>query len=143
MSEENVEVVRRVAEAWQRDDFEGFLCLMDRQIEWLTGRERARGSTAYHGHEGVRELWNHWGIESYVREVSDDGEAYRVAGQDFREVGEDVVLVLRRIDGREAGSGGLVDAAMGQIFEFRDGDIVRVRAYLDHGEDLKGAELER
>jgi ketosteroid isomerase-like protein len=83
------------------------------------------------------------GIESYVREVSDTWEEYRVVVQDFRDLAEDRVLVLSRVEGRGAGSGGLVDAAMGQIFDFRDQKIGRVRTYLDHGEALKAAGLER
>jgi ketosteroid isomerase-like protein len=35
MSQDNVEIVRRQQEAWQRDDFEGWLCLLDPEIEWL------------------------------------------------------------------------------------------------------------
>ena len=75
--------------------------------------------------------------------IGQQGEEYRVVGQDFRDLDGDQVVVLSRIEGRGTGSGGLVDAAMGQIFDFRDGKIARVRTYLDHGEALEAAGLER
>jgi ketosteroid isomerase-like protein len=62
--------------------------------------------------------------------------------QDFRDLGEDRVLVLSRVEGRGAGSGGLVDTEMGQVYDFRDGKIAQVRTYLDHGQALKAVGLE-
>ena len=60
MSQENVEIVRALYEAWNRDDFEAWLSLIDPDVEWLQGIERPFGSNVLHGHEGARELWNLW-----------------------------------------------------------------------------------
>ena len=132
MSQANVEVAKRVIDAFNRRDVDAIFECVNPDIEWLPAMPVTFGGGPLRGREG---------IESYVREVSDTWEEYRVVGQDFRDLGEDQVLVLSRIEGRGAGSGGLVDAAMGQIFDFRDGKIARVRTYLDHVEALEAAGL--
>ena len=132
MSQENVEVVRRVAEAWQRDDFEGFLCLLDPEIEWLTGTERGMGSTAYHGHEGVRELWNHWRTEF---------EDTWVETGELRDLGGERVLRLAHIRFRGPASGIVVESQLALVQTLRDGKIVRSMDYLSHQEALKAVGL--
>ena len=134
MSQANVEIAKRVIDAFNRRDVDAIFECVNPDVEWLPAMPVTFGGGPLRGREG---------IESYIREVSDTWEEYRVVGQDFRDLGYEEVLVLSRIEGRGAGSGGLVDAAMGQIFDFRDGKIVRVRTYLDHGETLKAAGLER
>jgi hypothetical protein len=54
MSQENVEVVRRMLEAWQREDFDAWSAEADRTIEWHTVLERAveGPESLYRGHEG-------------------------------------------------------------------------------------------
>ena len=132
MSRANVEIAKRVIDAFNRRDLDAILECVNRDVEWLPAMPVTFGGGALRGREG---------IESYIREVSDTWEEYRVVGQDLRDLGVDQVLVLSRIEGRGAGSGGLVDAAMGQIFDFRNGKIARVRTHLDHGEALRAAGL--
>jgi ketosteroid isomerase-like protein len=132
MSQENLEIAKRVIDAFNRRDLDAIFACVNPDIEWLPAMPVTSGGRALRGREG---------IESYVREVSDTWEEYRVVAQDFRDLGDDEVLVLSRIEGRGAGSGGLVDAAMGQIFDLRGGKISRVRTYLDHGEALSAAGL--
>jgi ketosteroid isomerase-like protein len=132
MSQANVEVVRRVPEAWQRDDFEGFLCLLDPEIEWLTGTERGMGSTAYHGHEGVRELWNHWRTEF---------EDIWVETGEVRDLGGERVLRLAHIRFRGPVSGIVVESQLALVQTLRDGKIVRSMDYLSHEDALKAVGL--
>ena len=132
MPQQHVEIARRVIDAFNRRDVDAIFECVNPDVEWLPAMPVTFGGGPLRGREG---------IESYIREVTDTWKEYRVVGQDFRDLGEEEVLVLSRIEGRGAGSGGLVDAAMGQIFDFRDGKIARVRTYLDHGEALKAAGL--
>ena len=133
MSHANVEIAKRVIDAFNRRDVDAIFECVNPDVEWLPAMPVTfGGGGALRGREG---------IESYIREVSETWEEYRVVGQDFRDLGEDRVLALSRIEGRGAGSGGLVDAAMGQIFDFREGKIARVTTYLDHGEALKAVGL--
>jgi len=133
VSQENVDLTKRVIDAFNRRDVEGIVECVNSDIEWFPAMSLTLGGKALRGREG---------IESYVREVSDTWEEYRVVGQDFRDLGDDRVLVLSRVEGRGAGSGGLVDAEMGQAYDLRDRKISRVRTYLDHGEALKAVGLE-
>jgi ketosteroid isomerase-like protein len=133
MAQANVEIAKRVIDAFNRRDLDAILECVNQDVEWFPAMPVTFGGGALRGRAG---------IESYIREVTDTWEEYRVVGQDFRDLGGDQVLVLSRIEGRGAGSGGLVDAAMGQIFDFRGGKISRVRTYLDHDEALKAVGLE-
>ncbi len=56
MSEENVEIVRATYAAINRGDLEGFLSLIDPDVEFRSLIAEAEGR-AYHGHDGVREWW--------------------------------------------------------------------------------------
>ena len=131
MSQANMEIAKRVIDAFNRRDLNAILECVNQDVEWFPALSVTFGG-ALRGREG---------IESYVREVGDTWEEYCVVDQDFRDLGGDQVLVLSRIKGRGTASGGVVDAAMGQVFDFRDGKIARVRTYLDHGEALRAAGL--
>jgi ketosteroid isomerase-like protein len=132
MSQANVELAKRVIDAFNRRDVDGIFECVNPDLEWFPAMPMTFGGGALRGRAG---------IESYVREVSDTWEEYRVVEQDYRDLGDEV-LVLSRVEGRGAGSGGLVDAQMGQVYDFLDGKISRVRTYLNHGEALKAVGLD-
>lgn len=79
MSGENAEIVRRAVEAWQRDDFEGFLSLIDPEMERHTALERLVEGVAsvYRGFEGMRECWT-----VYRTELDD----FQVETQELRDL---------------------------------------------------------
>jgi|SRR5271165_177600 len=131
MSQSSLELAKRVIDAFNRRDVDAIFECVNPDVEWFPAMSVTFGG-GLRGREG---------IESYVREVSDTWEEYRVVGQDFRDLGEDRVLVLSRVEARGAGSGGLVDTEMGQVFDSCDGRIARVRTYLDHGQALKAVGL--
>jgi len=131
MAQGNVELAKRVIDAFNRRDVDAIFECVNRDVEWFPAMSVTFGG-GLRGREG---------IESYVREVGDTWEEYRVVVQDFRDLADERVLALSRIEGRGAGSGGLVDAQMGQVFDFRDGRIARVRTYLDHGKALEAVGL--
>jgi len=132
MSQSNVELAKRVIDAFNRRDVDGIFECVNPDVEWFPAMSVTFGG-GLRGREG---------IESYVREVGDTWEEYRVVVQDLRDIADERVLALSRIEGRGAGSGGLVDAQMGQVFDFRDGRIARVRTYLDHSKALEAVGLE-
>src|ERR1700736_2743294 len=132
MSQGNVEIAQRVIDAFNRRDVDAIFECVNHDVEWFPAMPVTFGGGALRGRDG---------IESYIREVTETWEEYRVVGQDFRDLGDDQALVLSRVEGRGAGSGGPVDAAMGQIYDFRNGKIARVRTYLDHSEARKAVGL--
>jgi ketosteroid isomerase-like protein len=132
MSQENVETVSRVADAWQRDDLEVFLCLLDPEIEWLTATERSLG-TAYHGHEGVRELWGHWRTQF---------EDVWIETGELRDLGGERVLRLAHIRFRGPASSIAVESQLALVQTLRDGKVVRSMDYLSHEDALRAVGLE-
>jgi hypothetical protein len=54
MSQENVELVYRAADAFNRRDFDAFLALCDPDIEVSSIIAQLEGGGPFRGHEGVR-----------------------------------------------------------------------------------------
>ena len=135
MSRENVEVVRRGLEAWQRDDFDAWLSGIDPDVEWLTAVERGlgRAGSVYRGHEGMREFWNLWRTE-----VDD----FWVESNEIRDLGDERVLNLGHIQFRGRASGIMVESQLALVITLRDGRIVRSEDYLSHAEALKAVGLQ-
>jgi ketosteroid isomerase-like protein len=63
MSQENVELVRRVYEAHERGDFAAVFAAYDPEIDWhvpgVTSAELGF-DPVYVGHDGVRTFWRQW-----------------------------------------------------------------------------------
>ena len=134
MSEENVEAVQRLVEAWNADDLDAFLADLDADIEWhpsiepgLEGR-----TTVFRGHDEARRAWKEYRGEAWERLIS--------RPQEFRDLGESV-LALGPIDLTARATGIEFSQEIGQLVEFRAGKIIRVRDFLTHAEALDAAGL--
>ena len=99
MSQENVEVVRRLWQAAERRDNEAVFALYDPDIVWDTRADDQIAGGLYRGHEGVRQFFRAW-LDSFG--------AFHTQAETFIEVGEKV-LVGYRISGRGKESGVEVD----------------------------------
>ena len=135
MSQENVEVLRQALEAWQRDDFEAFLLRTHPEIEWQAVLQRlVEGlASAYHGHEGMRRLWD---------DYRTDFEGFEAEAEKIRDVGDDRVVLLGRIRFRGSASGAETESPFAAVQTIRDGKIFRSVDYLSHAEALKAVGLE-
>ena len=136
MSQQNVEVVRALAEAFQRRDHELPFNFYDPDIEWdSSGRTVGVGPVGiYRGHDGVRAFWREW--LSAWSDIEFDIE-------DVRDAGDEVVLLVR--DQRQWGrSSGLVSELppYAMVFTFHEGKIVRWRDFPDQESALKVVGLE-
>ncbi len=131
MSQENVEVVRRAVDAFNRRDADAIVEVATADFEWFPGLPGTVEGTGYRGRDG---------IETYLMEIRNTWGEARIVGDEFRDLGSRV-LVLGRAEGRGRGSGVPVEAPQGFIVELRGGKISRVRAYLDHGKALRAAGL--
>jgi uncharacterized protein len=134
MSQENVETVRRVYEAWHADDLDALLAELDPEVEVHPSIEPALegGETTYRGHDGVRRAWEEYRGGAWERLTAEIHE--------IRDLGESV-LVLGHIEmtGRTTGIG--FREQLGQLVTFRDGKILRSQDFLSHAEALKAAGL--
>jgi ketosteroid isomerase-like protein len=131
VSQQNVELVKQSIEALNRRDIDAFMALNTPDFELLPAMSGFAG-VSFQGREGV---------ERYFAELAAVWEEFRVLGEDFRDLG-DRVLVLMRIEGRGRGSGVTVVGRQAFISDFRDGKTARVRSYLDRADALRDAGLE-
>jgi ketosteroid isomerase-like protein len=132
MSQQNVKIAERVIDAFNRRDVEGFFALVAADFEWFPAMAGKVEESGYRGRDG---------IETYLADVGDAWEEYRVLADELRDL-DDRVVMLGRIEGRGRGSGAWIDAPTGTIFDYRGGAVSRVRTFLDHGEALRAAGLE-
>jgi ketosteroid isomerase-like protein len=138
MSQENVEIVRTLAEGFQRRQHERAFEFYDPEIEWDASRVAEMlpdNAGVYHGHEGVRTYWRNW-----LSAWSD----LRFEIQDVVDAGDEVVLLIRnqRQWGRHSGlETEFPPYAM--VFTFRDGKVIRLRHFLDQQMALEAAGLSK
>ena len=87
MSQENIEVVRRIARAFNKGDVDAIVAELDPNVEWeeqpIPGID-----PVYHGHEGVRR----WAEAIMGRELG----ALQVHVAGFTEAGDAVIASTRR-----------------------------------------------
>jgi ketosteroid isomerase-like protein len=136
MSEENVEIVRQLHEAFARGENQSPFAVYDPDIEWDMSRSLAPlpGEEAiYHGHDGVRRYWRAW-LQAWE---TIDAPVERVV-----DAGEEVVVLLGRATLRGKMSGAEVEIPpWAQVWTLREGKVIRMRLYPDHAEGLKAAGL--
>ena len=134
MSEENVEIVRRVYDAVARRDAETVLALYDAEVEWDWTRVPGLFGQGglYRGREGLRAWFREWseGLEHI------EYEAEELIATD------DHVISKSDMRGRGRTSGVEVGATLYAVWTFRDGKIVRVAWFSSRPEALEAAGLE-
>jgi ketosteroid isomerase-like protein len=141
MSEENVEIVRRLYEemvpllkamgdgAIQAPTSE----LLDAEIEWRGPREFPDLAEPVYGHEGVRR---------YLEKLSEALEDYRMTPEESIDAGGDQVLVFSREGGRGRDSGAEVQThPTAHLWTLRDGKAIRMQSYWERPDALAAAGL--
>jgi ketosteroid isomerase-like protein len=132
MSQENVEVVKRIFRAWERGDFSS--------VDWaapdiefvLHSRREGPGDEVLHGAEAMGRAWGEW-LSAW--------DEFRLTAQRFIDLGDEVV-VLVEFGGRGKTSGAPIEQLSGgNLFTFRDGKVIRLTTYSDRREALEAAGL--
>ena len=131
MSRENVEIVRRALEAYQREGLDGYLRYFDPEIEWSTTDTWIERAT-YRGHDGVRR---------YLGTMEAEFEDVRIEPVELIDAGGEQVVSSVRISGRGKGSGAPVELTLISIGSLRDGMVFRIRNYPDMAAALEAAGL--
>ena len=72
------------------------------------------------------------GLRQWFKDVDEMFSEITWQVQSVKDLGDDRVLVLGKLKGRGRASGAEVESPIGQIFEFRDGRVVRGWAYPSH-----------
>jgi len=128
MSAENVEVLRRAIDAYNRRDLTEALAQMHGDVEWESGLP---GTTPYRGRDGVRRMWE---------EVEIAWEALKLVPQRFID-GGDVVVADCTLVARGRTSGSPVEGPQVGVVDFDGGLIRRVRLFTERAEALEAAGL--
>ena len=132
MSQENVELVRRAYEAFNRGDIDGALAVLASDFEYTPSGAIPGVSETFRGPEGFRRFvgWLLDQFDDVQFEIND------VIGDD------DDQLVFRHTNrGRGRRSGAETSWDVWQVVRFRDGKAVRARAFTTREEALEAAGL--
>ena len=132
MSEGNLELARQIMDGLSRRDLSRLIALSDPDVEWFS-LFASLGETGgvYRGHDGTRH---------YMSDLSDAWEIMRADVDDGLEVGNLAVLV-GRIHYRGRGSGVETETPAGWVLRFRQGNLIRFRAFLEPEQALEAAGL--
>jgi ketosteroid isomerase-like protein len=129
MSQENVEVARRLNSAFNRGDVVGIIELLDPECEWWD-RVDDPGAAVHRGHEGV---------SRYLSELADHAKMH-VEAEEFIDAGDYVVTPVR-LDGRGRASGAPFEEHEVHVLRMRDGKVTEVREYREKTEALRAVGL--
>ena len=129
MSQENVEIVRRCCDAFDRGDFEGALACLDPEIEYEL--LQFPDGEVYRGREGVREAFRIW-LGTWENYRQERGELIEVGGE---------VIVPTREYGRGKGSGLELDRLTYGVWTLGAGNVTRIRFYATKEQALEAAGL--
>jgi ketosteroid isomerase-like protein len=131
MSEGNVEIVRRLIEAWDRGDYSAALDSIDPEIEVNVTFQTADLDGTYRGHAGLAELMGAFWAEF---------EGQRIEIEEAIPAGSDVVLGVR-FYGRGKRSGVEIDAPAWHAWRLREGKAVRWGLFRRKQDALEAAGL--
>ena len=133
MSQENVEIVRKVHAAFSLRDLRGFLSLWHPECEYRAAITQAieGEESVFRGHEGISRWWDdlddlYANLSSEILEVRDLGERL-------------VVVFVIRSDAKGSGVAG--EETLAQVVTVREGKVFQVRDYLSPEEALEAMGL--
>jgi ketosteroid isomerase-like protein len=135
MSQENVEIVRRVVESNRSDDLEArieaVVAHWDPSGEYTPARAAFDFQT-YRGHSGLRR---------YLNDLADSWAEWRSEVDDLFEVDPDTVVAAFRFHATGKNSGVPIEAHLGAVFVLSQGRILRGQAYSSREEALEAVGL--
>jgi uncharacterized protein len=132
MSRENVELVRRAYEAWNRGDFDAAAEYLDPEIEWRTPPNIPEAGT-WHGRDEVGER---------VAAFLESWEELHAGVEELIDAGDRVVALVR-FSGRGRGTGLAVEGTSvdATVWTLREGKAVRIEMYGGTAEALEAVGL--
>lgn len=132
MSRENVEVVRRVYELWNRGDIGDAGEMLDEHVVW-------------DGYDHLPDAGPRLGADEVQQWAGDFTEAWgeiQVQIERLEDLGDDLVLALVRMTGRGRGSGAAVESGVdGHVWTVRKGKVAAVSMYQGTEDALKAVGL--
>jgi ketosteroid isomerase-like protein len=135
MSQENVETIRRMYDAWLNADTETVYETFDAELRVNPDPEASW--------VGVDEVYvGHEGMARYMRSVYEAFDEYRPEVEEILDLGDDRVLTLAIEHGRGRGSGAEVQHnKTAHLWTLRDGKATQLDLYLDRARALEDVGL--
>jgi ketosteroid isomerase-like protein len=130
MSQENVEIVRRTYEAYERGDLEEVRKAVDPEL--VTCRWELDAAT-YHGWDGLLAALAEW-VEGF--------DQFVLTGEEFIDANEDQVIVRIHQSAVGAQSGVPIEADFWHVHTMRDGKGTRLDMFPSKAQALRAAGLE-
>jgi ketosteroid isomerase-like protein len=131
MSRENVEIMRRLFDAFNSGDGEAWLAATSENIKLYPRREEPGVKACYEGIEGMFEYLANW---------YSGWESYETVAERFIDGGEYVVVDVRET-GVAQQSGVRVEENFGHVFKLRNGQVEEWRMFGPLSEALEAAGL--
>lgn len=131
MSRENIELAKEFLDAVTRRDLSQLIALSDPEVEWRSFFAIGEEGGVYRGHDAMAQ---------YISDLSDAWEVVRPEPDGGVVVGEVVVLV-GCVHYRGKASGVETESAAGWMFKFRDGRVLRCRAFREPEQALEATGL--
>jgi ketosteroid isomerase-like protein len=131
MSQENVEVVRAVFEAWERGGVDAVAEFWDPEIDWRAAEGALDDVGVMRGVDQMRAYMNDW-LDNFD-DVHFEAEELIDAG--------DQIVAMQRVTARAKGSGVETELRYAVVNTIRDGKVVRGREYWTRAEALEAAGL--
>jgi len=134
MSQENVEIVRRVLDGFSRSDRESVEPLLHPDVEWRTVMGPLLGVEVVSGRDAM--------LRFALEEIPDAAEDPHVEVEELEDLGEGRVLVVARYLARGKSSGIELDRRIASVHRLSEGMIVSVGDYPSRREALEAVGLE-
>jgi ketosteroid isomerase-like protein len=131
MSQENVETIRALHEAFDRRDYDTALSALAPDIEWHAPHGITIGEEVFRGRAEVQRGFALW---------LDAWETHRFEPTEIRGHGDHVFVTGLQI-GRGRGSGVEVELRTFHVYKLRDGLVTEMRAFDERTEALEAAGL--
>ncbi len=132
MSEENVELVRELTEAFNRRDLDAVVALLSPDVVWEVNPDVPGAREVYRGRAEVRE-WN--------EELFDLAESSHVQLDEVTDLSDGRVFTAVLLTGRGKGSGLPLELRFWQVLSVAEGKIASRQVFMDRDEALEAAGL--
>jgi ketosteroid isomerase-like protein len=131
MPQQDVELVRKGMQAWNRADIKELTALSDPDVEFVSIFAGMEGRT-YRGYDGLRE---------YFADMRDTWAEFHRDIEEVIDAGDEQVVVLFRLRGTARASGVSVDEHVTTLFRLRKGRLYRMVVFRNRDEALEAAGL--
>jgi ketosteroid isomerase-like protein len=134
MSQDDVDIARRLLHAWSRRDVDAAIDLLHEDIEWRPALTAGSlEGTVYRGPDGVR---------AWFRELDDVWAELSYEIDEVRDVGEGRVVMLGHFHAVGRESGVTIDQAQGFVFTMVGGRVARALSLASQQDALEAAGLQ-